>query len=212
MSKPIEQRKSQMPEANKMARMLRSGRTTEDLALRYGVNSYVVEQQLTLHGWDVRSGKSVADHQPKDYARRTPALSARGDGPGQTCHFVGGGDNPNVVPTVARPYRPQPHPTGIVWPVSDTAWVVPAAPKPRRSSPRTRKISVAQETEMAARYLDGESSVDLARVFDVNERTIRTRLRNLGVPLRTRSEALRLRHSQRLRAITTVELPSQDVA
>jgi DNA-binding CsgD family transcriptional regulator len=212
MTGSMEQRKSKMPEANKMARMLRSGRTLGDLAVRYGINSNAISQQLYLHGWDARTGQKKECGVNMDYGHHPPALSARGDGPGHTCHHVGGGDNPTVVPTVAVPYRERPHYAGIVWPVVETAWKVPPKTKPRpRPAPRARKINTEQETEMSARYLNGESSVALAAAYGVNERTIRSRLRKLGVPMRSRGEALRLRHAQ-LRATVTVELPAQDVA
>lgn len=219
MTGSMEQRKSGLPEAGKMARMLRSGRTTGDLAVRYGINSNVIVQQLVAHGYDAGTGAWVGGEKLA-YQSDAP-LSARGDGAGQTCHHVGGGDNPNVVSTATRPFTERRRWTGFAWPAPTAPVAVPPEPKLRRvrndpygrqaGNNARRKISPEQETEIAKRYLDGESSVVLARAYQVNERTIRKHLHNLGVPLRSRTEALKLRHEQR-RAAVTVELPAKDVA
>lgn len=212
MTGSMEQRKSHLPEANKMARMLRSGRTISDLAVRYGINSHVIAQQLTANGWDASNGAWVGGDR-KDYQVGSP-LSARGGGPGESRHHVGGGDNPTVVPTAVRPFTQRRHPTGFAWPV--TADVPPEAQYQRPEIVRQqagnnarRKITAAQEAEMVQRYVvDQESSVTLARAYGVNQRTIRKHLHNKGVQLRTRAEALQLRYDQR-RAAATV---TSDVA
>lgn len=217
MTGSMAQRKSKLPEANKMARMLRSGRTTGDLAVRYGINSLVIVQQLTANGWDAGTGAWVGGDK-KDYQSGAP-LTARGDGAGLTCHHVGGGDNPTVVSTATRPFRERPRPAGFPWPPAPVA--VPPEPKltPRAQANlwkqvqqagnnARRKLNAEQEVELAKRYLIGlESAVVLARDFGVNERTVRKRLHALGIPLRTRSEALQLRHQQQ-RAAVDIELPT----
>jgi hypothetical protein len=221
MTGSMASRKVKLPEANKMARMLRTGRTLDDLTVRYGINSNVITQRLIANGWNPETGAWVGDS--KSAQQAGAPLSARGDGAGQTRHHVGGGDNPNVVSTVSRPIRQRREYT-FVWPVSETKPApVVVAPRPRRitdpwSSPHTnRKVTPEQGNAMATRYLDGESSVELGRAFGVNERTVRKYLVALGVPLRTRSEALQLSHDQRRRPVTLVapilsEAPTAEVA
>lgn len=186
-------RPSGMPEANKMARMLRSGRTTGDLALRYGIASTVIITQLTSNGWDASTGAWVGGDK-KDYTPGAPPLAVRGGGPGQSGHHVGGGDNPNVVPTATRPFTQRRRPTGFAWPPPVNSPVAPVPPKRRPNG--TRKIGAEVETELVQRYLDGEIMVTLAHEYGVSERTVRKRLVALGVPVRGRSEALRLRYAQ----------------
>lgn len=201
MTGSMASRKSNMPEANKMARMLRSGRTASELAERYGVNSTQIMQQLTANGWDCSTGAWVGGDK-KDYVGGI-CLATRGGGPGVSGHYVGGGDNPNVVSTVARPFTQRPKPTGFDWPARENTPVV-VPPKRRTvtssgtwSRTRVSKISPAQEVELARRYLeDQESSVTLGHEYGVNERTIRKHLRDAGVPLRSRAEAQRLRHER----------------
>lgn len=213
MTRSMEKRVSKLPEANKMARMLRSGRTISDLSVRYGVNSNVIAQQLTANGWDASNGAWVGGDK-KDYRIGTP-LSARGDGPGENRQYVGGGDNPNVVPTVARPFTERHHFTGFAWPTPvdvppGTTYQRPLIVSAQQAGNNARrKITPEQEAEMAQRYVeDLESSVVLARAYGVNQRTIRKHLHNMGIQLRTRSEALQLRYEQR-RAVTSI---TQDVA
>lgn len=199
MTGAMANRPSRMPEANKMARMLRSGRTPGELATRYGVHANAIMQQLTANGWDASTGAWVGGDQ-KDYVTGAP-LAIRGGGPGESCHHVGGGDNPSVVSMGARTFHQRPRATGFAWP--DAPPAVPLKRRSRRAQVSRRKITAAQEAEMAKRYLDGESSVTLAREYQVNERTVRKHLSQLGVVLRSRGEALRLRHAQ-LRAAETV--------
>lgn len=199
MTGSMANRKSRMPECNKMARMLRSGRTPSDLAARYGVNETSIRVQLATHGWSPTTGEWIGGDKKADAGA---PLSARGGGPGVSGHYVGGGDNPNVVPTTTRPFHERPKPTGFAWPVREGDVVVP--PKKPVSTTwgrvpegnRVRKITPEQATEMVKRYLDGESSVVLARSFQVNERTVRKRLVQMGITLRTRGEALRLLRQQ----------------
>lgn len=199
MTGAMANRKSRMPEANKMARMLRSGRTSEDLATRYGVTTTAIRLQLAAHGWDPTTGDWIGGEKKADDGA---PLSARGDGPGVSGHYVGGGDNPNVVPTVSRPFHERPKPTGFAWPVREGQVAVPPRKPisttwdPVPAANRVRKITTEQATEMVKRYLDGESSVVLARSFGVNERTVRKRLVQMGITLRTRGEALRLLRQQ----------------
>lgn len=200
-------RKSPLPEANKMARSIRSGSTTGDLAVKYGINSHVIIQQLRESGWNPDSGEKM---EPK----KTPTipLATLGGGPGETRHHVGGGDNPTVVPTVARPFTQRPHPTGLVWP--EPAPVEAPAYRPRHRKPgpaRERiydpnasgrgipggKLTADQRAEIAKRYLEGEPSTALAVEYGVNDRTVRKLLIRMEVPVRTRGEAMRLRHDQR---------------
>lgn len=192
-----------LPEANKMARSLRTGRTVSDLAVRYGVAVRVITRRLTDAGWDPATGKWAGAKPTKD----TP-LSMRGGGPGTALHYVGGGDNPNVVPLVARPIRERPKSTGFPWPQREesaqSAPVVPrlrphprrSASTRRRSSPNEarRKLTLAMREEIARRYEKNlESSVTLAAEFGVNQRTIRKALAEEGVHIRSRSEAGYLR-------------------
>jgi hypothetical protein len=188
-----------LPEAAKLARMLRSGRTPSELSVRYGVRSSLIVQRLTSAGWDPSNGHWTGGN-PKDF--RPAPLTSRGEGPGKACHHVGGGDNPNGVPVVARPIRERPKPTGFAWPTPpDTPWQVTPRPKPPvRRRPRTfaqlreannarRKLSDADLAEIKRRYTEEyESSVALARAFHVNDRTIRKQLRNEGVVIRGRGE------------------------
>lgn len=223
MTGSMESRKSHMPEANKMARMLRSGRTTGDLAVRYGVNSNVIAQQLTANGWDAGTGEWVGGDK-KDYRTGTP-LSARGNGAGQTCHYVGGGDNPNVVPTTSRPFTERRRFTGFAWPAPAEGPPEPHYQRPQSLQDQAqqagnnarRKLTALQEIEIAARYVvDLESMVQLARAFKVNQRTIRKHLESQGVVLRSRAEALQLRHDQRRAAnkatLTAIASLTKDVA
>lgn len=202
MTGSMASRRSNMPEANKMARMLRTGRTKSDLASRYSVTTTAIALQLAANGWHPETGEWVGGRREADTGA---PLSARGDGAGTSGHYVGGGDNPNVVPTTTRPFTQRPKPRGLAWPDRGDA---PAAMAPRRhptseswstarrANGHKHKLNPEQETEMAKRYLDGESSVDLGRIFGVNDRTVRKRLASLGVPLRTRGEALKLRYQQ----------------
>lgn len=201
MTGSMASRKSKMPEANKMARMLRTGRTKGELAARYGVTATAIAVQLAAHGWDPNTGTWIGGDKKSDPGA---PLSARGGGPGASGQYVGGGDNPNVVPTTTRPFTQRPKPTGFAWPVRDDD--APAAP-PRRpvsstwdkvsdANRRPPKVTPEMAVEMAKRYLDGESSVVLGRIFGVNERTVRKRLVLMGVPLRSRGEALRLLRQQ----------------
>lgn len=220
MTTPMNRRKSKLPEANKMARMIRSGRTTGDLAIRYGADSDTIIRQLTAHGYDASTGHWVGGNK-KDYVDHVP-LSVRGAGPGLSVHHVGGGDNPTVISIGIRPIKQRSRPTGLAWPVNDTPFAVPSKSHLRvqpglwNDTPknRVRKISADQAIEIAKRYLVGEeSSVTLAHEYGVNERTIRKYLRGLGVPVRTRTEALRLSYAQRraTRAVTVAAV-NKDVA
>lgn len=209
-------RKSKLPEANKMARSLRSGVTTGDLAVRYGINSHVIIQTLTAAGWDPVTGVSVRGEPPQPPA----PLSARAGGPGKTCHHVGGGDNPNVVPTTPRPFKERVHPTGLAWPERppvDPRILRAPRPEPRhRKPPREKKydssrgtpaagLSAEQRATICERYRNLESSVELAREYGINDRTVRKLLRREGVQVRTRGEAMRLRQAKR-RAETAAQL------
>lgn len=195
-------RKTKLPEANKMARSIRSGFSTGDLAVRYGINSFVIINQLVNSGWDPTTGIWVGDNRHVD----TP-LSARGDGAGFTCHHVGGGDNPNVVPTVARPFKERVRPA-FVWPDPDPNEPPPRQPKPARLTRRPGayresgrgtpggKLTSMQRGEIAQRYLKGEPSTALGAEYGVDDRTVRKLLRRMNVPVRTRGEALKLRYEQ----------------
>lgn len=214
MTGSMAQRASRIPEANKMARMLRSGRTTGELAERYRVHSTVIINQLASHGYDPKTGDSI-DREPEIHSSCNP-LALRGGGPGQSGHYVGGGDNPNVVSTIARPLpQRRPRPTGFAWPTV-SAEPVAVAPKPKKPVQRStgsrwgtrgganRKLTQEQENAMASAYLDGESSGMLARTYGVHERTVRKRLVDMGVVLRTRSEAQRLSVARRHAAVSAV--------
>lgn len=192
-------RKSKLPEANKMARSIRSGCTVGDLTVRYGVNSHVITNQLVNSGWDPATGVWVGDNRP--YV--TP-LSARGDGAGFTCHHVGGGDNPGVVPTTPRPFTERVRPK-FQWPDPDPNEVrrPPAPRKLRRVRPygeeRGRpggRLTAMQRAEIVQRYIGGEPSTALGPEYGVDDRTVRKLLRRTGVPVRSRSEALKLRYAQ----------------
>lgn len=190
-----------LPEANKMARMLRTGRTVNELALRYGAESALIVQRLTSNGWDPSTGRWTGGD-PKDF--RAAPLAVRGDGPGQACHHVGGGDNPSVVPVVARPIRERPKLRGIVWPdpPATPTTATTNAPRARRtqtplraiSNEGRRKLTPSQRAEIARRYMDGlESSAVLAEEYGVNQRTIRKAIIEQGGRIRSRSEASTVR-------------------
>ena len=172
-----------LPEANKLARMVRSGRTISDLAVRYNIRGSEIIQRLTSNGWDASNGKWVGGD-PKDY--QGPPLAVLGGGPGESRHHVGGGDNPNGVPTTVRPFTERPKPKGFAWPEPAE---IPAPVKrkpPVRRRTRTfalseankarRKLSDTDRIEIARRYEQNlESSVVLASDYNVNQRTIRNR-------------------------------------
>lgn len=189
-------RKSAWPESNKMARMIRSGRTVSDLAVRYGTNPQVIRQQLLLFGWDPRTGAWIGG------IDRGSPLTARGDGAGFALSYVGGGDNPNVVPLAPRPHERKPKPTGFAWP-EQPPFVAPQRPQlvtlpPQdQNRPALRKLTNQMVNEIVVRYLDGESSVVLGRDYNVNQRTIRKALSRAGVVIRDRSAANVVRHARR---------------
>lgn len=193
-------RKSAWPEPNKMARMLRSGRTISDLSVRYGIHPNVLKQQLAVYGWDPRTGVWVGG------AEHGAPLTARGDGAGLALSYVGGGDNPNVVPTKPRSYTPKPKPTGFNWPEMPP-FIPPRKPvrlPPPRAQNRSamRKLTDQMLVEIARRYTEEfDSSMELARDYNVNPRTIRKALRHMEVEIRDRSEANLVRHARRRQAI-----------
>lgn len=190
-------RKSLWPEPNKMARMIRSGRSVSDLAVRYGINPQVIRQQLVLFGWDSRTGVWIGG------IDRGAPLNARGGGPGESLQYIGGGDNPHVVPLAVVPHERKPKPTGFPWPeMPPMATVTPLQPvtlSPRSQGrrPTLRKLTDSMVNEISVRYLDGESSVGLATEFGVNQRTIRKVLRMMDISIRSRSEANVVRYQRR---------------
>jgi len=206
-------RQSPLPEANKMARSIRNGSTAGDLAVRYGINSHVIIKILTSTGYDPSTGVWVGGDRP-----RPPALTTLGAGPGQTRHHVGGGDNPSVVPTSTRPFTQRQHPTGLAWPERPPMEPPAYVPKHRKPGPARQrtskpprvkvydssrgipggKLTADERDAICERYVEKkESSVELAREYGINDRTVRKLLRRRGVEVRSRSEALRLRHAER---------------
>lgn len=193
-----DRRPTKLPEAGKLARSLRNGKTVNDLAVHYGYAARVIHRRLTDAGWDTKTGQYVGST-----ANTGAPLSVRGGGPGTAVHHVGGGDNPNVVPLVARPIRERPKSTGFPWPERpDVPFpTVPQikrrprtqTPARRRVSEARRKLTPAMRADIARRYENLESSVALAAEYGVNQRTIRNALREQGVHVRTRSEAGYLR-------------------
>ena len=190
-----------LPEANKLARMIRSGRTINDLAVRYGVSGVFIQQTLTSNGWDASTGQWTGGD-PKDF--RGAPLAVLGGGPGQSRHHVGGGDNLHGLPLTSRPFTERPKPKGFAWPTPpDTPFPTGAKSRRRPRVPTAaareantarRKLSTEDRKEVARRYIENlESSVALAEVYSVNQRTITKVLRAEGVTLRSRSEAGRLR-------------------
>lgn len=194
---------TKLPEAAKLARSLRSGKTVSDLAVHYGVAGRVIRVRLRSAGWDDDTGLWNGDR----VTSGNPPLAVRGSGPGASVHHIGGGDNPNVVPLVARPIRERPKHEGFAWPAPSGA-PFPTVPRPRprvrpsrrrfnsdgTSLTRPRKLDDATRLEIARRYEEQlDSSVSLAAEYGVNQRTIRNILREEGVHVRNRSEAGYLR-------------------
>jgi hypothetical protein len=181
-----------VPEANKLARMIRTGRTVSDLSVRYNVQPREIMQRLTAAGWDVGTGLWTGGD-PKDY--RAAPLAVKGEGPGQSCHHVGGGDNPNVVPLKPPPYRERSKPEGFRFPpIEKDPTVRKVAPRIYPHEPTAGKLSSADRREIARRYVeDIDSSVTLAKDYGVNQRTIRKALVRAGVTIRSRSETTKLR-------------------
>jgi hypothetical protein len=167
-----------------------------------------------MAGWHTVTGEPVIGAR----VRGVP-LSARGAGPGQSCHYVGGGDNPNVVPTTPTLHHTRkPKPTGFSWPEypDQPAGVPPTvlhSPNPRVYGPKAgrRKLDHTARVEIASRYLDGGSSVALAEDYDVDPRTIRKALKEMGVAIRTAHESNLLRQARRV-ASGWVDPKSQEVA
>lgn len=237
-------RVSKLPEANKMARSIRNGSTTGDLAVRYGINSNVIVRQLLNSGWDPATGIWVGDNRPKG-----APLNARGDGQGETRHHVGGGDNPTVVPLAARPIRERVR-QPFVWPqapeqpkvASPAESAQPARPVtelakrrkpgPKAGTPSTRaykprsregaqrppwcgvpggRLTVWEKSQIIQRYIAGEPATSLGAEFGADDRTVRNLLKREGVPLRTRGEAIRLRHERERQRRARGVLPPRQV-
>lgn len=193
-----------LPEPERLARMLRSGQSRRDLSIRYAIDERQIANRLRGAGWDAVTGRWVGGG---DRTTVIP-LTVRGGGPGRSGHYVAGGDNPNVVPTSPIPHRHRARPTGFNWPepvaVAPPVAVPEPPPEPIRieraystsANDIRRKLSDQALQEIADAYADGESTITLATNHGVNERTIRKALRKMGVRMRTRSEALKLRHQQ----------------
>jgi hypothetical protein len=138
----------------------------------------------------------------------TPANGPLGQGPGVACHHVGGGDNPDVVPTQPRPYARRVRKPGIVWPERppiDTKAVVKRLRETDPETPQREKLDVrsiahrltaAERDELIRRYKDGEASTKLAAVYGLTSRSVRKFLTRNGVELRSRADANRLRFTQ----------------
>ncbi len=199
VNSPRHGHRSALPSASEMAAALRAGATRASLAGRYGVHESTIGGHLSQAGWNSGTGERTGWT-----PTRAVPLTAMGDGPGSSRGHVGGGDNPGVLPRGRVVYSRRPaRPSGIIWttPAAASAGGCAAAgvPAPNdrgrlyRLDPRA-KLDADQRTVIAARYLDGESSTVLGRDYDVNPSTIVHALRQLGVEIRSLSEAALARH------------------
>lgn len=200
---PNRKRKSKLPEANKLARSIRNGCTISDLAVRHGFSGEHIIRVLTSGGWDASNGQWTGGDK-KSFRR--PPLTVRGDGAGKAMHHVGGGDNPNGVPTATRPFTERRRPTGFAWPVREGE---PETPRPERKNPgsKPRTFRQLREANESRRKLSEDdlklikhlyveefwASTRLAKKYGVNQRTIRKALVHMGVPIRDRSAAGKIR-------------------
>lgn len=126
-------------------------------------------------------------------------------------------DDPEApgLPLTAVPYRePREKPRGLDWaalrapepePEQTAETAELAAPRPRRVYPSQvshatgHRLTEDERADVARRYARGEPVTDLARRYGVSTTTVVRALRKLGVRVRTRAEAARIRWDQERR-------------
>jgi transposase-like protein len=84
-------------------------------------------------------------------------------------------------------------------------------PKRRKVGPK-KKLSWVRQRELAAKYRDGASTMDLVAEYNVSRPTVLRAVRNSGVPVRGRVESARLRQPKGTGIHLTAEQKQQIVA